>query len=124
MPEAEPSQLRSAGMAPYLAFVTEDFDLRDSSANSGFPAGNPIANVLVIIVGALAIGASIVLGFFAFVIVGSIVLIMASVIGLRVWWLKKKFGGQIPTADGNARRQASGVIEGEYKVVDDDRKGE
>ena len=59
MPEAGLSQLRSAGMASYLAFVTEDFDLRDSSANSGFPAGNPIANVLVIIVGALAIGASI-----------------------------------------------------------------
>ena len=111
-------------MAPYLAFVTEDFDLRDSSANSGFPGGNPIANVLVIIVGALAIGASIVLGFFAFVIVGSIVLIMASIIGLRVWWLKKKFGGQIPTGAGSTRPQASGVIEGEYKVVDDDRKGE
>ena len=124
MAGGEQSQLRSARMAPYLAFVTEDFDLRDSSANSGFPAGNPIANVLVIIVGALAIGASIVLGFFAFVIVGSIVLIMASIIGLRVWWLKKKFGGQIPRPDGNTRRQASGVIEGEYKVVDDDRKGE
>lgn len=111
-------------MAPYLTLKAKEIELRQTSANSGFPAGNPIANILVIIVGALAIGASIVLGFFAFVIVGSIVLIMASIIGLRVWWLKRKFGGQIPTAGPNQQRGPSGVIEGEYKVVDDDHKGE
>ena len=98
--------------------------MRQTSPNGSFPAGNPIANVLVIIVGALAIGASIVLGFFAFVIVGSIVLIMASIIGLRVWWLKRKFGGQIPSGNEKYRSQAGGVIEGEFKVVDDDRDGE
>lgn len=98
--------------------------MRQTSPNGSFPAGNPIANVLVIIVGALAIGASIVLGFFAFVIVGSIVLIMASIIGLRVWWLKRKFGGQIPPGNEKYRSQAGGVIEGEFKVVDDDRDGE
>ena len=43
--------------------------------NRGIPAGNPIANALVVIAGALAIGASIVLGFFAFVVLGSIVLV-------------------------------------------------
>ena len=42
--------------------------LNDYSAKRGFPAGNPIANALVIIVGALVIGASLVLGFVAFVI--------------------------------------------------------
>ena len=65
--------------------------MKYSSVNRGFPAGNPIANIFVIIVGALVIGASIVLGFFAFMIIGSIVLIMASIIGLRVWWFKRKF---------------------------------
>jgi len=103
--------------------------LRYSSPNRGFPAGNPIANVFVIIVGALAIGASIVLGFFAFVILGSIALMMAAIIGLRVWWFKRKLGSQKPTGDagdGGPRSGGStgGVIEGEYHIVADDREDE
>jgi protein-S-isoprenylcysteine O-methyltransferase Ste14 len=98
--------------------------LKSSSANSGFPAGNPIANIFVIIVGALAIGASIILGFFAFVIVGSIVLIMASIIGLRVWWFKRTLGKQVPPGAANSNASSGGVIEGEYQVVADDRDGE
>ena len=98
--------------------------MKSSSINSGFPAGNPIANILVIIVGALAIGASIILGFFAFVIVGSVVLIMASIIGLRVWWLKQKLRGQMPPGGDNKGAAPGGVIEGEYQVVADDRDAE
>ena len=81
---------------------------------------NPIANVLVIIAGALIVGASVVLGFFAFVALSAIVLISAAIIGLRVWWLKRrmKHGGA-----GARRRGAAngGVIEGEYRVVQKDR---
>jgi len=98
--------------------------LKSSSFNNGFPAGNPIANIFVIIVGALAIGASIVLGFFAFIVLGSIVLIMASVIGLRVWWLNRKLARQPTKRPGGARPGPGGVIEGEFKVVADDREGE
>jgi len=98
--------------------------LKSSSFNSGFPAGNPIANIFVIIVGALAIAASIVLGFFAFVVLGSIVLIMASVIGLRVWWLSRKLARQSANAPGGVKPAPGGVIEGEFKVVADDREGE
>ena len=61
--------------------------MKYTSINRGIPAGNPIANALVIIVGALAIGASIVLGFFAFIVLASIVLVLGAIIGLRVWWL-------------------------------------
>jgi hypothetical protein len=93
-----------------------------SSINRGFAAGNPIANIFVIIVGALAIGASIVLGFFAFVVLGSIVLIMAAFIGLRVWWFKRQLRGQMPR--GGGRNANDGVIEGEYRVVADDRSDE
>ena len=96
--------------------------MKYSSANRGFPAGNPIANVFVIIVGILAISASLVLGFFAFIIVGSIVLIMASVIGLRVWWFKRKLDAEMKSARTQERSRPSGVIEGEYRVVDDDRE--
>ena len=102
--------------------------MKYSSINNGLPAGNPIANVFVIIVGALAIGASIILGFFAFVIVGSIVLIMASIIGLRVWWFKRQLRRNgSPTDTGpnqSATASKGGVIEGGYKVVADDRDDE
>lgn len=96
--------------------------MKYSSVNRGFPAGNPIANLFVIIVGALAIGASIVLGFFAFVIVGSIVLIMAAVIGLRVWWFKRQLRSQMSRRNEKNSTATGGVIEGEYRVVADDRE--
>lgn len=97
--------------------------MKHSYFNSGFPATNPIANFFVVIIGMLAIAASIVLGFVAFVIVGSIVLIMASIIGIRVWWFKRtlaKHGGTRPGGSTSGDQ----VIEGEYRVVADDREGE
>ena len=88
------------------------------------PAGNPIANALVIIVGILAIAASVVLGFFAFIIVGSIVLIMASIFGIRVWWFKQKMKRQAGEGRGTDAQSPGGVIEGEYRVVADSDKDE
>jgi len=97
--------------------------LNYSSSNRGLPAGNPIANILVIIVGALAIGASIVLGFVAFVVLSSIVLIFAAIVGIRLWWFKRKLrkaGG--PGAPGShSENRSIGVIEGEFRVVDDEQ---
>ena len=88
--------------------------MRPSSARPGFPAGNPIANILVIIAGALIIGASIVLGFFAFLALSAIVLVTAAIIGLRVWWLSRRLARKPPQSPQSA---PDGVIEGEYKVV-------
>ena len=88
----------------------------------GIPAGNPIANALVVIVGALAIGASIVLGFFAFVVLGSILLVLGAIIGLRVWWFNRKLRRDLQdnaTAESHVRVD---VIEGEYTVVKDTEK--
>lgn len=96
--------------------------MKYSSINRVFPAGNPIANLFVIIVGALAIGVSVVLGFFAFVVLGSIVLIMAAIVGLRVWWFKRQMGDPVPRDGSN--RPSGGVIEGEYRVVADKRTDE
>ncbi len=90
----------------------------------GVPAGNPLANLLVIIVGALAIGASVVLGFFAFVIVGSIVAVMAAIIGLRVWWFNRQLRKQGGPGPGRSPGGAHDTIEGEYQVVADDRERE
>lgn len=88
-----------------------------SSSKRGFPAGNPIANAFVIIVGALAIGASIVLGFFAFVILASILIVFSAIIGIRLWWFNRKLQKtqeQSGTPDADS---PGGVIEGEYHVV-------
>jgi uncharacterized membrane protein YphA (DoxX/SURF4 family) len=96
--------------------------LRHHSVKNGFPAGNPIANVLVVIAGALVVGASIVLGFFAFVALSAIVLVSAAIIGIRVWWLKRKMEqGQAQSGVQRPQGAPGGVIEGEYQVVDKDR---
>jgi membrane protein implicated in regulation of membrane protease activity len=93
--------------------------LKYSSANRGLSAGNPIANLLVIVAGALVIGVSVVLGFVAFVVLGSIVLMLASIVGLRLWWFNRKLRRQ--PSDTRARDAAGqiGVIEGEFEVLDD-----
>ncbi len=65
-------------------------------------------------------GVSIVLGFFAFLVLGGIVLISAAVIGIRVWWLNRKHvPGQAGAKPGP--KAPGGVIEGEYRVVRKDQ---
>lgn len=93
--------------------------MKYSTTNRGIPVGNPIANVFVIVVGALAIGVSIVLGFVAFIVLGSIVAVLAAIIGLRLWWFSRKLKGQAGSAPGSKQTTPGGVIEGEYHVVKD-----
>lgn len=98
--------------------------MKTSSNHLGLPAGNPIANFFVIVVGVLAIAASIVLGFVAFVIVASIVLIMAAIIGLRVWWFNHRMKRQYQKSPGAGGGAPGGVIEGEFRIVADNDKDE
>lgn len=98
--------------------------MKYSSLNRGFQAGNPIANVFVIVVGALAIGISIVLGFVAFVVLGSIIAVLAAVIGLRVWWFNHKLRSKPGQTAATSRPAPGGLIEGEYHVVEDERDNE
>ena len=96
--------------------------MRQYSVRNGLPAGNPIANVLVVIAGVLAIGVFIVLGFFAFVALSAIFLVMAAIIGVRVWWFKHKLQKTSTTETGSSGRPSvHGVIEGEYHEVQKDR---
>ncbi len=94
------------------------------NSNRHLSSGNPIANALVVIVGALAIGAFIVLGVVAFVTLGGILLVLAAVLGIRLWWLERK----LPRQARSARRRSqsdpadSTVIEGEFQVVSADRQ--
>jgi membrane protein implicated in regulation of membrane protease activity len=80
--------------------------------------------VLVVLVGALAIGAFIVLGVVAFVALGGILLVLAAVLAIRMWWLERKVMGKRKN-DGVQDRfahQSNTVIEGEYHVVSNERK--
>ena len=100
--------------------MTQDFKHRQ------FPAGNPLANALVVVVGAIVIAVSFVLGLFAFVVLASAVMVLATVIGVRVWWLNRRAGGHRKNhANQKSGSASSGdVIEGEFHVVgrDNDRK--
>jgi uncharacterized membrane protein YdfJ with MMPL/SSD domain len=100
----------------------KELELGQYSARNSLPAGNPIANALVIIAGALAIGVSIVLGFFAFVALSAIVLVTAAIIGVRVWWFKRSLQRGASTESASTERPSvHGVIEGEYHEVRKDR---
>ena len=103
-----------------LSYTTSNF-----SSKRGFPAGNPIANALVIIVGALVIGASIVLGFFAFLILVTVLLVFAAIVGIRLWWFNRKLqkSGREPSAGAGKRPGSGTYIEGEYHVIVKERDG-
>ncbi|NOX67907.1 MAG: hypothetical protein GXP15_01855 [Gammaproteobacteria bacterium] len=92
--------------------------------NRQFPVGNPLANVLVVIVGALVVGVSIVLGVVAFITLGALVLVLAAVIGIRVWWLGRKMRKQFAAGTNDSGQKSANVeiIEGEFRVVSP-RKG-
>lgn len=97
--------------------------MRYTFVKKELPAGNPIANVLVIIAGALVIGVSIVLGFFAFLALSAVVLVAAAVIGIRVWWLNRHMSRQAGAGrHAGQENSQGGVIEGEYRVVGKDRE--
>jgi hypothetical protein len=96
--------------------------MKYTSFNRGIPAGNPIANVFVVIVGALVIAASVVLGFFAFLVLASIVLVLGAIIGLRVWWLNRKLTRAAGSPATRRSSMQAEVIEGEYHVVKGDEK--
>ena len=96
--------------------------MRYWSLERGFPAGGPIASALVIIVGSLVIAASIVVGFFAFLFLGSLLLVLATIVTIRLWWIRRRTAkgpspgaSTGPGADGTPR-----TIEGEYRVVIDE----
>ena len=95
--------------------------MRYSSTNRGFPAGNPIANAIVIIVGTLAIAASIVVGFVAFVVLASALIVFAAVVGIRLWWFNRSNKVKSAAVRGSGSRTDQATIEGEYRVLGEDR---
>lgn len=98
--------------------------MKYTAVHRGVSIGNPIANIFVIVVGALAIGASIVLGFFALVVLGSIITVLAAIIGLRVWWFNRTLRSQMKSKPARREQSPGEFIEGDYRIVADDRDDE
>ena len=93
--------------------------MRQQFKRRQFTTSNPLANVLVVIVGIIVISLSLALGFVVFIGMAGFMLVMAVVISARAWWLSKRFGapkGGEQTQD-SARRETHRIIEGEYHEV-------
>ena len=99
--------------------------MRYWSLERGFPAGGPIASALVIIVGSLVIAATIVVGFFAFLFLGSLLMVLAAIVSVRLWWIRRGMarGPASGASSGPGAGGAPQTIEGVYHVVtaDEDR---
>ena len=87
--------------------------------NRQFPASNPLANLLVIVVGALTIAISVVVGVVAFFALMGVVLCLALILGVRAWWINRRIstGQRQNTAKPAARKHESETIEGEFRVI-------
>ena len=72
------------------------------------------------IVGVLTIAASLVLGVVAMIILGSIVLVLAAIIGIRIWWFKRKLAKQSRMQPDNTDARGPEIIEGEFRVISRD----
>ena len=97
--------------------------------NRQLPYTSPLANVLVVVVGAIAIAVSFVIGIFAFIALAAAVIVLAAAIGVRLWWLGLKArksarsqGREAPAESAGAARQM--VIEGEYHVIPGENDGD
>ena len=91
---------------------------------TGIPTGNPLVNALMVIVGVLALGAMLVLGVVAFLAVASIVIVLAGIVGIRVWWHRRKLKHGSGTGSDGGRSADVRVIEGEYRSLSTRKDGE
>jgi uncharacterized membrane protein YqiK len=67
----------------------------------------------------LAIGAAIVFGFLVFLFLAGVVVVLAGIVGIRIWWVGRRLRKLHETAakSGNGGNSDRGIIEGEYHVV-------
>jgi hypothetical protein len=98
--------------------------LNQQSKNRQFPASNPLANLLVIVVGALTIAISVVVGVVAFFALMGVVLLLASILGVRAWWINRRISrkSRNNTTPSDHKVHESQTIEGEFRVVAADDK--
>ena len=80
------------------------------------PPQNPVARVFTAIVAVLVMVGSFMVGLVALAVVVGLVLVIGLAAWLRIWWLRRRLGGQ---AAGSAPDRApdSQPIETEYTVI-------
>ncbi|MCC5794000.1 MAG: hypothetical protein JJT85_04595 [Chromatiales bacterium] len=85
-----------------------------------------LAQIFGLLIGAAVLVVSLVLGAFLLAALLGLFVLSALVLVARAWWLRRQFeralrqaGGQRPGEPG----AGGDVIEGEYRVVDRDRRG-
>lgn len=84
---------------------------------NGIQELSPLTSAVLIIVGAIVLGIFLVLGFFAFLALGTAALATAGVIAIRRWWAQRMGGDQVVHDES---RQGE-FIEGEFHVVNKDK---
>ena len=78
----------------------------------------------MIVVGALAAAGALILGFITFAVIAGVILVLACVVAVRLWWFKRSFMQGQPTQEQTQTSHTSSsanVIEGEYQEVDERR---
>lgn len=94
-------------------------------------SGNPLAQVLGVVLMALLLAGALIIGAVAGVVLIGIALVTAATFGVRLWWMRRKLrqGGAVnPPPPGSAGRGAppreGNVIEAEYHVIEERREGD
>lgn len=84
-----------------------------------FQAGNPLANILVVLAGIVVISLSLTLGFFIFLGITAFLLVTASIIGIRNWWFRRSLKRTAHSASPEQPRKQGQrqIIEGEFREV-------
>jgi hypothetical protein len=77
------------------------------------PPAHPLLNALLVAGGALVFAALVLFSLLAFLVVTSLVALLAGVVGLRAWWHGRKRRRFAPPE----RTEPGQVIEGEYRQV-------
>jgi hypothetical protein len=81
-------------------------------------SGNPLAQVLSVLVFAALLTVALVMGFVLVAMLLGLGAILTVVLVVRAWWLRRRFRGGPPNA-GRKDADSKRLIEGEYKVVDE-----
>src|SRR5512138_2609909 len=80
-------------------------------------SGNPLAQALSVLVFAALLTVALVMGFVLVAMLLGLGVVLAVVLVVRTWWLRRKFRGGPPS--GPQPTDSKRLIEGEYRVVDE-----
>jgi membrane protein implicated in regulation of membrane protease activity len=88
-----------------------------------FGSGNPLAQVISLLVFGVVVVTAVMLGAFVLLAALGVALIGFIAFSVRVWWLRRKLRGRGPPP-GPGPAKGIRYIEGEYGVVDADAEAE